>query len=255
LEPLAGWCTLSEEEKEYLYLMVEKTWFHDCRTVPKQKVLSQKRKRLARKRDQKDEKEVADSAKRTQYSAFENIPVYRTMPELEDVLNSMYPEAGDVPARPMYSTALKTNIVREQLNVRKWVYGRKFPVGFLDSGSNDSNNAKLQKLKSTLKGIMQEEAIKPPVKKPPLIRTEYEIGPNPTAFRLSLDAERNQITHALEAEFIKDHPRGIFKGEPVPSFLPPSFSFTFPFPHFTSPYPLDICNKPPPPSCTFLHRS
>jgi hypothetical protein len=86
LEPLAGWCTLSEEEKEYLYLMVEKTWFHDCRVVPKQKVQSQKRKRLARKRDQKDEKEVADSAKRTQCSAFENIPVYKTMAELEDVL-------------------------------------------------------------------------------------------------------------------------------------------------------------------------
>ena len=165
----------------------------------------------------------------------------------------MYPEARDVPARPMYSTALKTNIVREQLNVRKWVYGRKFPVGFLDSGSNDSNNAKLQKLKSTLKGIMQEEVIKPPVKKPPLIRTECEIGPNPTAFRMSLGAERNQITTALEAEFIKKHPGGIWQGEIficLPPYLP---SFNPPFP---SSILFSVLHFPPSPflstNCTFF---
>jgi len=249
MEPLAGWCTPTEEEKEYIYLMVEKTWYYDCRTVTKQQVSSQKRKRLERKRDQKDEKEIADSAKRTQYAAFENIPVYKTAAELEDVLQSQH---GD--ERPMYSTALKTKIVRaflslspssfslspsslwlspyslsksplifyfhvrvcaqvrEQLNVRKWVYGRKFRQGFLDSGANDSSNEKLQNLKSTLKEMMLEEAKKSPTKRPPLIRCEYEVGPNPTRFRESLDVERNQITTAMEAEFLKSHPGRSFEG-------------------------------------------
>jgi hypothetical protein len=60
-EPLlvVGWCTLTEEEKEYLYLSVEKTWHHDCRVVPMQQVRSQKQKRLKRKIEQKNDKEVA----------------------------------------------------------------------------------------------------------------------------------------------------------------------------------------------------
>jgi hypothetical protein len=211
-EPLAGWCTLTEEEKEYLYLMVEKTWYHDCRITPKQQVRSQKRKRLERKIEQKNEKEALDSGKRTQYATYQAIPVYQSMPALDHELESMFQAATDVPPRPRYSTALKTAIVREQLNIRKWVYGRKFREGFLDSGTNDGDLRKLVKLKEALGSIMDEEAIVPPVACPPLIRSEYEVGPNPTAFRLSLDAERNQITRDLELKFVNNHPGGVFKG-------------------------------------------
>ena len=211
-EPLAGWCTLTEEEKEYLYLSVEKTWYHDSRVVPKQQVRSQKRKRLKRKKEQKNEKEAADSGKRTQYATYQAIPVYQSMSALDDELQSMFPAAADVPPRPRYSTALKTVIVREQLNIRKWVYGRKFPEGFFNSKINDGDLGKLMKLKKALAVIMDEEAIVPPVACPPLIRSEFEVGPNPTAFRLSLDAERNQITRELEVEFVKNHPGGIFNG-------------------------------------------
>ena len=69
-----------------------------------------------------------------------------------------------------------------------------------------------QQLRKALAVIMDEEAIVPPVACPPLIRSEFEVGPNPTAFRLSLDAERNQITRELEVEFVKNHPGGIFNG-------------------------------------------
>merc|ERR1711862_665461 len=103
----------------------EKSWYRDCRLAPGLRVESQKRKRLDRKREQAQEKETSDRAKRTQFDQFEKIPVYTTMLELEDVLQSMYPAADEIPPRPMYSTTLKTAIVREQLNVRKWVYGRK----------------------------------------------------------------------------------------------------------------------------------
>ena len=206
-----------------MYLNVEKTWYRDCRVVPRQQVKSQKKKRLARKREQKDEKEASDSSRRTQHALFEAIPVYNSMEALNDELKSMFPAAKDVPPRPRYSTALKTAIVREQLNVRKWVYGRKFPDGFLDSGTSDSNAGKLNKLKAILGKIMAEELATPPTKKPPLIRSQYLKGPNPTAFRDSLDAERNQITRDKEAQFVKNHPGAVFEGAGIP----PSLFFPF----------------------------
>ena len=213
LMPLAGWCTLTEEEREYLYLNVEKTWYYDCRVVAKERVESQKRKRLARKREAKDEKEIADSSKRTQHAIFEAVPMYESMAALEDELQSFHPAARDTEPRPKYSTALKTAIVREQLNIRKWVYGRKFKEGFLDSATNDGNAEKLANLKKTLRTILNEEAKSPPVKTPPLMRSEYELGPNSTPFRRSLDAERNHKTRELEAEFVKNHPGRIFAGK------------------------------------------
>ena len=95
--PLAGWCTLSEEDKQYLYLHVEKTWYHDSRVMPKRQVESQKRKRLLKKRELKEAKEASDTSKRAQYAIFESMPVYRSMKDLEDELKSMFPAAKDVP--------------------------------------------------------------------------------------------------------------------------------------------------------------
>ncbi len=65
--------------------------------------------------------------------------------------------------------------------------------------TNDGDLRKLVKLKQALASIVDEEAIVPPVVCPTLIRSEYDVGPNPTAFRLSLDAERNQITRDRHA--------------------------------------------------------
>ena len=146
------------------------------------------------------------------------------MAALEDELQSFHPAARDIEPRPKYSTALKTAIVREQLNIRKWVYGRKFKEGCLDSATNDGNPEKLANLKKTLRTILKEEAKHPPVKKPPPMRPEYELGPNSTPFRRSLDAERNHKTRELEAEFVKRHPGSIFTGEtplysPLRSFI------------------------------------
>jgi len=200
-------------------LQVEKTWQQDALRIPKQEVKSQKRKRLVKKRDLKDEKETADSAKRTQYATFEAIPLYTTVADLRDEMESCFPAAGDIPARPRYSTALKTAIVREQLNARKWVYGRKFPEGFLLSGSNDSSPDKLKKLLQTFSQVVQEEAKDPPVKKPPSIRAYYTLGPNSTKFRRSLDDERNKTTKDLEATFLENHPGMVFKGT-LPSMTP-----------------------------------
>jgi hypothetical protein len=210
--PLAGWCTLTEEEKRYLYLHVEKTWYVDCRVVPKEKVKQQKRKRLSRKREQKTDKETSDASKRTQFAEFEGRPVYTSMDDLTDELQSLFPAGQGEEPKPKYSTALKTAIVRDQLNVRKWVYGRKFKEGFLDSGTNDGNAGKLKKLLDAMKAVFADEAVNPPIKKPPLIRADYELGPNATAYRMTLDAERNQTTRGLEAEFIKNHPGSKFKG-------------------------------------------
>lgn len=115
-----------------------------------------------KKRDLKDEKETADSAKRTQYAAFEAIPLYTTVADLRDETESYFPAAGGIPARPRYSTALKTAIVREQLNARKWVYGLKFPKGFLLSGSNESSPDILKELLQIFSQVVQEEAKDPP---------------------------------------------------------------------------------------------
>ena len=65
LEPLAGWCTPTEEEKEYLYIQRKKTWYHDCRVLPKLQVAAQHKRSLSKKRKRKEEKETTDAAKRT----------------------------------------------------------------------------------------------------------------------------------------------------------------------------------------------
>ena len=134
------------------------------------------------------------------------------MADLEDELQAMFPAAQDIGPRPKYSTSLKTAIVREQLNIRKWVYGRKFREGFLDSSTTDGNPEKLAKLKAALATILKEEEKTPPVRKPPKIRSEYEVGPNTTRFRLSLDAERNEVTKRMETQFLRDHPGMVFPG-------------------------------------------
>jgi hypothetical protein len=63
LEPLAGWCTLTEEEKHYLYVNCEKNWYYEGRTVAKNEIDVQNKSRLKRKRDGMEAKELSDMAK------------------------------------------------------------------------------------------------------------------------------------------------------------------------------------------------
>ena len=210
---------LEEEEKRYLYLQVQKTWYRDCRLAPKREIISQKRKRLERKRTLKDDKEQSDMTKRNQFTMHECIPLYTSMCDLNNELASMFPAAIGVPARPKYSTALRTAIVREQLNVRKWVYGRKIAEGDLCSSMADGNETKIRHLTATLAAIMEDERRVPPKKRHPKIRADYVVGPNPTSFRKLLDAERNAATKALEAQFVREHPGSVFQGDDFPLFL------------------------------------
>ncbi len=99
---------LEEEEKRYLYLQVQKTWYRDCRLAPKREIISKKWKRLERKRTLKDDKEQSDMTKRNQFTMHECIPLYTSMCDLNNELASMFPVAVGVPARPKYSTALRT---------------------------------------------------------------------------------------------------------------------------------------------------
>jgi hypothetical protein len=279
LEPLAGWCTLTEEEKEYLYIQCEKTWYHDCRVTPKLQVADQHTKSLGKKRKRKEDKETTDAAKRTRFAAFENVPIYTNPQELETVLSEMYPPARDAQPLPKYSISMKvrsllvcllvyqfiiylvysipriylstyfsiyvcvylstcvstytfllasfclphftpvpfrllkqTQIVAQQLNARKHVYGVSFPIGFLMSGKNDSSPTKLAALTKKLHEEMEKETRLPLTLRPPPIRAEYTLGVNPTQFRCQLDAERNIKTRAMEADFVRDFPGGEFPG-------------------------------------------
>jgi hypothetical protein len=167
----------------------------------------------------KDDKEQSDMTKRNQFTMHECIPLYTSMCDLNNELASMFPAAVGVPARPKYSTALRTAIVREQLNVRKWVYGRKIAEGDLCSSMADGNETKIRHLTATLAAIMEDERRVPPKKRPPKIRADYIVGPNPTSFRKLLDAERNAATKALEAQFVREHPGSVFQGDDFPLFL------------------------------------
>jgi hypothetical protein len=191
LEPLAGWCTLTEEENHYLYVNCEKNWYYEGRTVAKNEIDVQNKTRLKRKRDGMEAKELSDMAKRTQFASFENEPIYHSMAELNEVLHSKYPAVQDVPERPRYSPAMKTMIVRGQLNARKWVYAIPFKPGFLLSSDRDSNPHKLKSLLKLLEGCFLREQTTPLKKVPPLIRHSYALGPNDTKYRQTPDAERN----------------------------------------------------------------
>jgi hypothetical protein len=222
LEPLAGWCTLTEEEKEHLYTQCEKTWCHDCRVAPKLQVAAQHKKSLFKKRKRKEEKETTGSAKRTRFAAFENVPIYKTPLELEAVPSEMCPPARDAQPLPKYSISMKvqslmrchfhchiffppavspllrtfllassvrpfshtpssrlfkqTQIVAQQLNARKHLYGVSFPIGFLMSDKNDSSPTKLAALTKKLHEEMEKEARVPLVLRPPTHSCRVHVG-------------------------------------------------------------------------------
>ena len=106
----------------------------------------------------------------------------------------------------------QTQIVVQQLNARKHVYGVKFPIGFLMSDKKDSCPTKLAALTKKLHEEMEKEACVPMILRPPPICAEYTLVANPTQFRCQLDAERNIKTRAMEEDFVKNYPGGEFPG-------------------------------------------
>jgi hypothetical protein len=111
-------------------------------------------------------KELSDVAKRAQFASFENEPICRSMAELNQVLHSKRPAVQGVPERPRHSPAMKTMVVRGQLDARKWVHAIPFKTVLLLSSDRDSNPNKLKSLLKFLEGcFLREQAI--PLKKFP----------------------------------------------------------------------------------------
>ena len=163
---------------------------------------------LARKEADKLAQEKREAKRVLQYNEHLKYPVYHTKDELAVVLRNAHESIGAA----MYSTAMQVEIVRTQINVRKFVYGASLEKGALLSKLRDGNPVKLQLLRSRLHRFFEAEIEKPLKLKPPTIRATFKKALNPTKQRTALDNERNEEAARMTTEFYETFEAGIFSG-------------------------------------------
>ena len=104
----------------------------------------------------------------------------------------------------------KVEIVRTQINIRKYVYGVDLPKGCMHSKLRDGSRAKLDLLLHVLRTLMLKEGGTLPPIVVPKIREEVQPHFNPSKFRQKLDVERNSETAELSRRFYAVYKAGVF---------------------------------------------
>ena len=138
----------------------------------------------------------------------ENFYVYCTMVELNDELSRTHTSG-----RPLYTTAMKVEIVEKQIQYRRDCLMRKLRPGTLCSDAKINDDRKLDRLKENFKQILIDEALYPSLKQPPpQIRATYEAHVFPNKVRRDLDSERNAVTREMTRHFLETFEGGVFTG-------------------------------------------
>ncbi len=90
----------------------------------------QQQQKLKNKETLREDKEARDSGRLLRYNEYLKYPVYITMPDLSQELGATHESNG----ASKNSVAMKVEIVRTQLNIRKYVYGGAIlPMGCMHS--------------------------------------------------------------------------------------------------------------------------
>ena len=204
-DPLAGWHSLDEETKEYLYKASRGRW-RSITAEDKRLLQLQRKNRLQHKEALHEDKEARGSSRLLRYNEYLKYPVYLTMKDLFDELHSRHSSNGAA----KYTIAMKVEIVRTQINIHKYVYGAHLPKGCMHSKLWDGSQAKLDMLLSVLKRLLSRCDGSLPAKVLPKIREEVEPHFNPSAFRQKLGVERNAETGVLSQQFYEVYQAGVF---------------------------------------------
>ena len=160
------------------------------------------------------EKEMKDEEKRNatalaKFKANRNHPCYTTMELLQNELRKIHPPPSTL---PMYTDAMKCEIVADQLRYREACLARVLRKGALHSSHRGGSALKLVLLLESFASVLQDEVDSPSLMNPPEIRKTYQGCQFPTQLRNELDETRTAKTRELTKDFIETHPDGAFTG-------------------------------------------
>ena len=205
-EYLLGVEDMDPAEEELLYRLAHKkrrAHYLSIRNAKAQSVKTdlQRRKEMVAAQERKEANALL------RYKEKENFYVYCTMVELNDELSRTHTSG-----RPLYTTAMKVEIVEKQIQYRRDCLMRKLRPGTLCSDAKINDDRKLDRLKENFKQILIDEALYPSLKQPPQIRATYEAHVFPNKVRRDLDSERNAVTREMTRHFLETFEGGVFTG-------------------------------------------
>lgn len=180
-----------------------------------------------RKQQRVIDKEIKDKAKLQKSAEFlaatdpERV-LYRDLQSFRSICfsrNNEYinenPNHTELKSRPTYSVAGQVEMIRHQINFRKYVFGYNLPKGALLSNLNDQNVTKRDQLMKLLTSLFKSEEVRPlPVISTVQIREERVLPAGATFKRRKLDSDRSDCTARLTAEFFQTFEFGAFSAVP-----------------------------------------
>jgi hypothetical protein len=158
------------------------------------------------------EKEMKEEEKRnavalSKFKANMNHPCYTTMELLQEELRKIHPPPSTL---PLYSDAMKCEIVCGQLRYREACLARVLRKGAMHSSHRGGSALKLVLLLESFAEVLQDEIDNPSLMNPPEIRKTHQGCQFPTEMRMELDRTRTAKTKELTEQFILTHPDGVF---------------------------------------------
>ena len=170
------------------------------RRVADDNALSNKEKEM-----KKEEKRNAEAL--AKFKANLNHPCYKSMDELQAVLQELHPAPSTL---PKYSDAMKCEIVCGQLRYREACLGRVLRRGCLHSSHKGGSTSKLVLLLESFAEVVKDEEETPALLNPPDVRKTYQAAVFATPLRLELDQTRTKKTVELTKQFNDEYPDGLF---------------------------------------------
>ena len=143
-----------------------------------------------REKEMKDE-EKRNTAALTKFKANKNRPCYTTMEILQEELQKMHPPPSNL---PLYSDAMKCEVVIDQLRYREARLGRVLRKGALHSSHRGGSTSKLVLLIENFAQVLEDERGCPSLMNLPEIRKTYQGYQFPIQLRLELDETRTTMT-------------------------------------------------------------
>ena len=160
-EYLLGVEDMDPAEEELLYRLAHKKRRAHYLSIRNAKAQSVKTD-LQRRKEKVAAQERKEANALLRYKEKENFYVYCTMVELNDELSRTHTSG-----RPLYTTAMKVEIVEKQIQYRRDCLMRKLRPGTLCSDAKINDDRKLDRLKENFKLILIDEALYPSLKQPP----------------------------------------------------------------------------------------
>ena len=207
-DPLLGVSVLPKHVKIKAFKAARKRAHLSCLERKEKRRLADDNSLRNREKEMKDE-EKRNATALAKFKANKNHPCYTTMELLQEELRKIHPPPSTL---PMYTDAMKCEIVADQLRCREACLARVLRKGALHSSHRGGSALKLVLLLESFTAALQDEEESPSLMNPPEIRKTCQGYQFPTQLRDELDETITAKTRELTKDFIETHPDGAFTG-------------------------------------------